>query len=230
MDKKHPIQYDPEIHEFVRIYVKDILAGKRRAGSYLPPIPELAKKHEMSRSKTRNALGKLEELGLIEIKPGRKPRVLDYAFCGHLALVNRLFQCNQDHGLKHMLLIEMERILDESIHAASQLNAETLTSAKDVLESMLNGAPIEHRELLIFKYYRTLTDAAGRPLLLWTLNELAPTFLRGFEALTNSDERYHGTIRLLTTQLHHIVQGNLDKALAVQTSLFQHMSDHIRTM
>ncbi len=222
----HPSN-DHDIRIVVDYFAKRILNGMLGTGDPLPSYKEVAQEFLITEHKVTLAMHTLEEMGLITLTSGKKPEVADFQESGHVHLINQLFKEPTNHPLKHILILELEGLLDETIHAASKLNAATLRPVKVQLESMLQDTQRGTEEEQIYTYYLELATSSGRPMLKWTLNELAPTLKKGFAGLSDTTERYHGTIRLLMTQLHHIVQGNEDKALAVQTSLFQRVHQYL---
>lgn len=72
--------------------VDEILAGRYPPGMTLPPERALTQLHGVNRHVIREALKRLEQLGLVATAQGEGTRVLDYRSCGGVAILPLLGQ------------------------------------------------------------------------------------------------------------------------------------------
>src|ERR1700691_1034747 len=75
-----------------------ILTGQYPVGSKLPPERELSKKLRVNRASLREALKKLEHLGLVRIRQGDGTRVQDFMETGGIELVQHLLPLSEVNG------------------------------------------------------------------------------------------------------------------------------------
>jgi GntR family transcriptional repressor for pyruvate dehydrogenase complex len=75
-----------------------ILTGQYPVGSKLPPERELSKKLRVNRASLREALKKLEHLGLVRIRQGDGTRVQDFMETGGIELVQHLLPLSGGDG------------------------------------------------------------------------------------------------------------------------------------
>ncbi|MFJ9733703.1 FadR/GntR family transcriptional regulator [Streptomyces sp. NPDC101171] len=75
---------------------EDILAGRRPAGSYLPPERTLADGYGVTRITLKHAFGRLTQAGLLETRHGLGTRVRDYLRLGGADLLPMLVRHSPD--------------------------------------------------------------------------------------------------------------------------------------
>ncbi len=85
-----PVERQRVADEIVEQLRALILTGQYRAGAKLPPERELAKTLGVNRASLREALKKLEHLGLVRIRQGDGTRVENFMETAGLELVNHL--------------------------------------------------------------------------------------------------------------------------------------------
>src|SRR5215467_10881639 len=110
-----------------------ILTGQYIAGDKLPPERNLAKELGVNRSSLREALKKLEHLGLVKIRQGDGTRVQDFMRTGGIDLVSHLVPLTQGGGgaILHDVL-EFRRIYGREVArlAAERCDASDLQKLK----------------------------------------------------------------------------------------------------
>lgn len=89
--------------EIVAIIQKQIMSGTITPGSKLPPEREMAETFNVNRATVREALRKLENLDLVEIRHGDGLYVKNYLESGNLDLIKAAF--NMDEGKEIILNI-----------------------------------------------------------------------------------------------------------------------------
>src|SRR5512135_2028497 len=93
-----------------------ILNGQYPPGSKLPPERELSKRLRVNRASLREALKKLEHLGLVKIRQGDGTRVQDFMRSGGIDLISHLIPLAQQ-GDAHLLadILEFRRIYGREV-------------------------------------------------------------------------------------------------------------------
>jgi GntR family transcriptional repressor for pyruvate dehydrogenase complex len=106
--------------EIVTIIQKQIMNGTLIPGSKLPPEREMAETFSVNRATVREALRKLENLDLVEIRHGDGLYVKNYLESGNLDLIKVAF--NLDEGKEIILnILEARRyIVPQMAHIAAQ--------------------------------------------------------------------------------------------------------------
>ena len=85
-----PVEKQRVAEEIVEQLRSLILTGQYPPGAKLPPERELAKKLGVNRASLREALKKLEHLGLVRIRQGDGTRVTNYMETAGIELVSHL--------------------------------------------------------------------------------------------------------------------------------------------
>jgi GntR family transcriptional regulator, transcriptional repressor for pyruvate dehydrogenase complex len=101
----------------------NILSGKYRAGDKLPPERDLAESLDVNRSTVREALKKLEMLGLVEVRHGDGVYVLNYLETGTLELLPALITSGGAINLDILKgLLDLRRIILPDVAYQAALN------------------------------------------------------------------------------------------------------------
>jgi len=110
--------------EIVAIIQKQIMSGTITPGSKLPPEREMAETFNVNRATVREALRKLENLDLVEIRHGDGLYVKNYLESGNLDLIKAAF--NMDEGKEIILNILEARsyVVPQMAYMAAQRRNE----------------------------------------------------------------------------------------------------------
>lgn len=135
-------------------------------GDPLPTIQEVSAELGVSVAKTRESLEIARALGILEIKPGRGTRVLDYNF-GPAVTLSALYAIGQD-GANFAHLREARNALEiqfwaDALHTLSVEDIATLRALIEAAERQLDCQPIqvpfaEHRD-----YHMTIFSHLDNP-------------------------------------------------------------------
>ena len=124
--------------EIVGRLQSEIICGKLSAGSKLPPERVLAEGFGVNRGTLREALKKLEMLGLVEIRHGDGVYVKNHLESGSLDLLKSMINADDSHapGL-FMNLLEIRKILvpEMAAHAALNRSENDLKTIESILQS-----------------------------------------------------------------------------------------------
>jgi GntR family transcriptional repressor for pyruvate dehydrogenase complex len=151
-----------------------ILNGQYPPGSKLPPERELSKRLRVNRASLREALKKLEHLGLVRIRQGDGTRVQDFMQTGGIELVQHLLPLSNGRPELIRDLLEFRRIFGREL---ARLTAARATKDKDGLARLRAIADKADRtagaaELfdLDFDFYVVLGALCGNQVMLLLLN------------------------------------------------------------
>lgn len=141
------------LHEgIVRQIEKKIVKGEFAVGDKLPPEREIARSLQVNRSTVREALKKLELLGLVEIRHGDGIYVQDYLRSGNLELFREIIY--MDDVVNYDVLksiLDMRRIMvpEMSFLAAENRTPEELREMGEVALMAEGSEPILERDLRV---------------------------------------------------------------------------------
>jgi fatty acid metabolism transcriptional regulator FadR len=149
-----------------------ILNGQYPPGSKLPPERELSKRLRVNRASLREALKKLEHLGLVRIRQGDGTRVTNFMETGGIELVQHLLPLGGGKPELIRDLLEFRRLFGRELArlAAARSTKDGLTRLRSVADKadQANGAA----ELfdLDFEFYVALAAASGNQVMLLLIN------------------------------------------------------------
>ncbi len=151
-----------------------ILGGQYPPGSKLPPERELSKRLRVNRASLREALKKLEHLGLVRIRQGDGTRVQNFMETGGIELVQHLLPLAGGKPELIRDLLEFRRIFGREL---SRLAAVRAQSDKDgfaklrVLADKADGvtSALELFEL-DFDFYVGIAHLSGNQVMLLLIN------------------------------------------------------------
>jgi GntR family transcriptional regulator, transcriptional repressor for pyruvate dehydrogenase complex len=149
----NPLQ-KTRLHEGIVDQLRDnILSGQFRAGQKLPPERDLAESLDVNRSTVREALKKLEMLGLVEVRHGDGVYVLNYLETGTLELLPSLITSGGaiNVGILKGLLDLRRLILPEvAYHAALNRTGEDLSELERIIFRD-TGIGMNDRDMAIYR-------------------------------------------------------------------------------
>jgi DNA-binding FadR family transcriptional regulator len=163
-----------------------ILNGQYPPGSKLPPERELSKRLRVNRASLREALKKLEHLGLVRIRQGDGTRVQNFMETGGLELVQHLLPLAGSKPELIRDLLEFRRIFGREIArlAADRGGKDKPSLAK--LRALADKADITQSPLelfdLDFEFYVGVAQLSGNQVMLLLINTVRDG-VRGFMPL-----------------------------------------------
>jgi fatty acid metabolism transcriptional regulator FadR len=149
-----------------------ILNGQYPPGSKLPPERELSKRLRVNRASLREALKKLEHLGLVRIRQGDGTRVTNFMETGGIELVQHLLPLGGGKPELIRDLLEFRRLFGRELArlAAARSGKDGLVRLRAVADKadQTNGAA----ELfdLDFEFYVALAAVSGNQVMLLLIN------------------------------------------------------------
>lgn len=161
-----------------------ILNGQYPPGSKLPPERELSKRLRVNRASLREALKKLEHLGLVRIRQGDGTRVTNFMETGGIELVQHLLPLAGGKPELIRDLLEFRRIFGREIArlaAARGAKTETgrLRALADKADTVTGAAELFD---LDFEFYVAIAAMCGNQVMLLLINTVRDG-VRGFMPL-----------------------------------------------
>jgi len=151
-----------------------ILNGQYPPGSKLPPERELSKRLRVNRASLREALKKLEHLGLVRIRQGDGTRVQNFMETGGIELVQHLLPLGG--GKPEMIrdLLEFRRIfgreLARLVAARSGRDKEALTRLRALADKAEHTQSAADLFDIDFQFYVALAAHSGNQVMLLLIN------------------------------------------------------------
>jgi GntR family transcriptional regulator, transcriptional repressor for pyruvate dehydrogenase complex len=177
-----------EISEQLR---RMILSGEYPPGSKLPPERELAKTLGVNRASLREALKKLEHLGLVLIRQGDGTRVRNFMETGGIELVQHLlpFATGKPEFMRDLL--EFRRIFGREIArlAASRSNLPAAGDGIAKLRALVERAQITTSADALFEidfeFYVVLSQITANQVMMLLINTVRDAMKPYFTLLAN---------------------------------------------
>lgn len=205
-----------EIADLIR---KKIFDGTFKPGDKLPPEREFARKLKVNRGSLREALKKLQQLGLVAIKHGDGTRVLDFFQTASIEILQYLFS---DRG------IDKTKLISDIMHVRKLICLEIIRLAgkngsKDAFrkiqkemeqlrkETSEEASVVQHD----YEFYEKLNSIAGNMIFNLMLNTVKPPFKFFkpiFGLLFNSEEDVYSAHKSI---IRNLEEGKVDEAVKV---------------
>jgi len=151
-----------------------ILGGQYPPGSKLPPERELSKRLRVNRASLREALKKLEHLGLVRIRQGDGTRVTNFMETGGIELVQHLLPLASGRPELIRDLLEFRRIFGREIARLAAARAKNEPEALKKLVALADRADhvTNAGELfeLDFDFYVAITQLSQNHVMLLLIN------------------------------------------------------------
>jgi DNA-binding FadR family transcriptional regulator len=160
-----------------------ILSGQYAAGERMPTQRQLAAELAVNMASVREALGRLEQLRLIEVRHGDATRVLDWRNSGGLEALAVLGSTDRDTMAD---LFEARRLLlVQSARLACERRSPEQVDQLSELAGVIQSAEEDSVALLAdWSYMATLVQAAGNLILQLIMNSVRELYLPSMEKFT----------------------------------------------
>jgi DNA-binding FadR family transcriptional regulator len=153
-----------------------ILMGRYEPGDRLPPQRELARELSVNMVSVREALKRLEQLRLVEVRHGDATRVLDWRTSGGLEALASLGAMDQAIAsdlfeARRLLLTEAARL------AADRRTDEQAARLAELAEAVANARDDEMALVADWAFMATLVDASGNLVFKLIMNSVRAVYL-----------------------------------------------------
>jgi len=170
-----PVEKQRVAEEIVEQLRSLILTGQYKVGSHLPPARELARKLGVNRASLREALKKLEHMGLVRIRQGDGTRVQNFMETAGIELVRHLVPLGGTITPAITRdVIEFRRVIGREVArlAAERATAADLEQLEEVSARAAADLTPEQRFQLDFDFYVTLTAATKNRVIVLLINSV----------------------------------------------------------
>lgn len=151
-----------------------ILNGQYPPGSKLPPERELSKRLRVNRASLREALKKLEHLGLVRIRQGDGTRVQNFMETGGIELVQHLLPLGGGRPELIRDLLEFRRVFGRELArfaaARSSKDKDGLTKLRALADKADHTAGAADLFDIDFDFYVALASMSGNQVMLLLIN------------------------------------------------------------
>ena len=149
-----------------------ILNGQYPPGSKLPPERELSKRLRVNRASLREALKKLEHLGLVRIRQGDGTRVQNFMETGGIELVQHLLPLASGKPELIRDLLEFRRIFGRELArlAAARAGKEQMARLRALADKADQTSGAAELFDLDFEFYVALAAMCGNQVMLLLIN------------------------------------------------------------
>jgi DNA-binding FadR family transcriptional regulator len=153
-----------------------ILAGRYAPGERLPAQRSLAADLGVNMASVREALGRLEQLRLVEVRHGDATRVLDWRHSGGLEALALLG--SDDEGVIRALFEARRLLLVEAARLAAERRSDEQAQALADLAKAIAGAPDDESALLAdWAFMACVIEAAGNLVFQLIMNSVRELYL-----------------------------------------------------
>jgi DNA-binding FadR family transcriptional regulator len=225
-----PVEKQRVAEEIVEQLRSLILTGQYAPGAKLPPERELAKKLGVNRASLREALKKLEHLGLVRIRQGDGTRVTNYMETAGIELVSHLVAASSSDPEIIGDVLEFRRVIGREVArlAATRVEEEDLSKLRELAERANDpDLPADQVFQLDFEFYVALTSATKNKvmgLLVNTVRDAVASYLPVLAHLTVSPETVREHHRDLLAALE---KGDADAAANAADAYLNTGAEHI---
>jgi GntR family transcriptional regulator, transcriptional repressor for pyruvate dehydrogenase complex len=219
-----------------RVLCEQILSGHYQPGEKLPTQRALAADLEVNMASVREAVKRLEQLHLVEVRHGDAMRVRDWREHGGLDVIAHVLlgAGGLDRGTLASLLEARRLMLAESARLAAERRSNAQAARLEELAASIGEAPDPAAaQALDFEFMAELVEAAGNLVFRLILNsirqlyferaelfaevvgdreELGPHYLRAAAAVrAGAPGRAAGAVERLTAAQERALLGRLDR-------------------
>jgi DNA-binding FadR family transcriptional regulator len=195
---------------------RDILVGRHRPGTRLPPERELASRLGTNRNTLREALRVLESEGLVRARQGDGTIVLDWRRGAEISLLPQFLVEETPADERFDAVVELirvrQRLMEEVIDlAVAQAQPDQLASVHDAIAELreARGRDIVGADVEV---YRRLVESTRSLVVMWTFNTFARIFAElgdRFPELWRNDAGY---VDALSRVLRAVSEKRADRA------------------
>ncbi len=166
-----------KLHEEVAdMLMRDIRSGVYPEGSFLPSESVLMKEFGVGRPAIRESLSKLSRIGLLELRPGVRPKVCKLDMTPVLQELNGVVKMMLEDSEGQKNLQQVRVLLESSLArlAARIIEPQQLAKTRQLLEEFRNvmessaeksQVDLDKLSDLDFQFHRSIVEVSGNPLI-----------------------------------------------------------------
>ena len=214
-----------------RRLTEDILGGVYEPGEKLPTQRALARDLGVNMASIREAVKRLEQLRLVEVRHGDAMRVADWRTSGGLDVIaHLLFRAG---GLDANTLIELMEaralMLSESARlAATRRTPEQAETLNQTAARIAEATAARSAQLLDWAFYATIVDAAGNLVLTLVMNSIRHVYFQRADLFAKVVDDHHELAPLYEQAARAITEQDADGAARATRQLAEAQSERLR--
>jgi len=212
-----------------RLLAEDVLCDRYAPGEKLPTQRRLAADFGVNMASVREAVKRLEQLGLVEVRHGDAMRVRDWRADGGLDVVAHvLFRAGGLDLSTLDALLEARRLM---LREAARLAAERRGDGVRLVElaERLAAAPsAEEAQQIDFAFFSELVEAADNVVFVLILNSIRRLYFDRAELFLPLVEERDGLVPLYADAARHVAAGEADQAAAAVEALAAEQERRLR--
>jgi DNA-binding FadR family transcriptional regulator len=205
-----------------RRLTEDILGGAYEPGEKLPTQRALARDLGVNMASVREAVKRLEQLRLVEVRHGDAMRVADWRNSGGLdVLAHLLFRAGGlDTSTLGDLMEARALMLSESARlAAGRRSDDQAASLVQTAARIPEADGRDAAQALDWAFYATIVDAAGNLVLALVMNSIRHVYFQRADVFAKVVDDHTGLAPLYAEAARAIEQGDPDGAAAATRAL-----------
>ena len=167
--------------------VEDVLSGRYEPGEKLPTQRALAAELHVNMASVREAVKRLEQLGLVEVRHGDAMRVTDWRTSGGLDVIAHvLFAAGGlDHEMLGQLMEARRLMLAEAARLAAERRDDDQARRLTALAERIAEAPdAAAAQALDFAFFAELVEAGGNVVLVLVMNSIRRIYFARVDLFT----------------------------------------------
>jgi len=213
-----------------RRLTEDILGGAYEPGEKLPTQRALARDLGVNMASIREAVKRLEQLRLVEVRHGDAMRVSDWRTSGGLdVLAHLLFRAG---GLDRSTLADLMEaralMLSEAARlAATRRSDDQAHQLAETAARIAGAGDATTAQALDWAFYATIVDAAGNLVLGLVMNSIRHVYFQSADLFAKVVDDHEALAPLYTEAAQAIAQKNESEAAAATKRLAQAQAERL---
>lgn len=205
-----------------RRLTEEILGGAYQPGEKLPTQRALARDLGVNMASVREAVKRLEQLRLVEVRHGDAMRVADWRTSGGLdVLAHLLFRAGGlDRGTLRELMEARALMLSESARlAATRRTQEQADQLTHTAARIAEGRDAQGAQALDWAFYATIVEAAGNLVLTLVMNSIRHVYFQRADLFAKVVDDHLDLAALYAEAAHAVANEDPDAAAAATRRL-----------
>jgi GntR family transcriptional regulator, transcriptional repressor for pyruvate dehydrogenase complex len=164
--------------------VEDVLSGRYEPGEKLPTQRAIAAELDVNMASVREAVKRLEQLGLLEVRQGDAMRVTDWRTSGGLDVIAHvLFAAGGlDRGtLAHLMEARRLMLAESARLAATRRGDDQARRLSALAERIAETSDAAQAQAIDFAFFAELVEAAGNVVLMLVTNSIRRVYFERAE-------------------------------------------------
>jgi GntR family transcriptional repressor for pyruvate dehydrogenase complex len=214
-----------------RRLTEDILGGRYEPGEKLPTQRALAHDLGVNMASIREAVKRLEQLRLVEVRHGDAMRVADWRTAGGLdVLAHLLFRAGGlDDATLQALMEARALMLSESARLAATRRSDDQAQALEQAAAAIAGArDAEAAQAIDWAFYATVVEAAGNLVLALVMNSIRHVYFQRADLFAKVVDRHDQLAPLYAQAAQAIARRQPDAAAAAVEALAQAQAERLK--